>query len=89
MRFSEKKIVLCQQQTPPLHTLPISSFLYLYPIKDCVEHQRRSFSQQQKSANHGLFYPFTIPIINNSVFEKENGLFSTEISKLKCNSGRV
>ena len=64
-------------------------FFYLYPIKDRVEHQRRSFSQQQKSDNHGLFYPFTVAIINNPVFEKENGLFSTEISKILCNSGGV
>ena len=41
--FQCKKIVLCQQQTLSLHTLPISSFFIYLLIKDHVKHQRQSF----------------------------------------------
>ena len=87
--FQWKKIVLCQQQTPPLQCLPISSFFIYLPIKDHMKHQKQNFSQQQKAANQSLFYPLTVPLSNNALFQKRNALFSTEISKNICNSGRV
>ena len=79
--FQWKKIVLCQQQTSSLHTFPISSFFIYLSIKHHVKHQRQSFLQQQKATNQVLFYPLTIPISNNALFEKRNVLFSTEILK--------
>ena len=87
--FQCKKIVLCQQQTPTLGTLPISSFFIYLLIRDHVKHQRRSFLQEQKAANQCLFYPFTVLISNNALFKKWNALLSTEISKNTWNSGRV
>ena len=88
-KFQFRKIVLCQQHIPPLQSLPISSFLIYLSIKDHVEYQRRSFLQQQKAANQGLFYLLTVPLSSNALFEKRNVLFSTKISKNTCNSGRV
>ena len=67
-----KDIALCQEQTPPLHTLRISSFFIYLLMKDHVKYQRRIFLQQQKTANQGLFYPMTVPISNNALFEKRN-----------------
>ena len=65
-----KNIVICQQQTPPLHTLHISSIFIYLSMKDLV-HQRRSFLQQQNDANQGLFYPFidksTMPFLRNEM----------------------
>ena len=87
--FQCKKIVLCQQQTPLLHTLPISSFFIYLLIKDHVKHQGRSFLQQQKVTYQGLFYPFTVLISNNVLFKKRNALLSTEISKNTCNSASI
>ena len=87
--FQWKKIVLCQQHTAPLHSLPIFSFFIYLPIKAHVKHQSRSLLQQQKAAGQGLFYPLTVPINNNTHFEKRNALFSSEIFKNTCNSGRV
>ena len=54
--FQCKNIVICQQQTPPLHTLPVPSFSIYLPMNDLVKHQRRSFLQQQNATNQGLFY---------------------------------
>ena len=68
--FQCKNIVICQQQTPPLHTLHISSIFIYLSMKDLV-HQRRSFLQQQNDANQGLFYPFidksTMPFLRNEM----------------------
>ena len=69
--FQGKNILICQQQTPPLHTLHVS-FIFIYlPMKDLVKHQRRSFSQHQKAASQGLFYPLidksTIPFLRNKM----------------------
>ena len=69
--FQCKNIVICQQQTPPLHTLPVSSIFIYLPMKDLVKHQRRSFLQQQNAANQGLFYPLidksTMPFLRNEI----------------------
>ena len=88
--FQWKKIVLCQQHTAPLHTLLISSFFFIYlPIKAHVKYQRRSLLNQQNAANQGLFYSLTVPINNNTYFEKRNALFSKEIFQNTCKSRRV
>ena len=55
--FQCKNIVICQQQTPPLHTLPVSSIFVYLPMKDLVKHQRRTFLQQENAVNQDLFYP--------------------------------
>ena len=55
-----KKIVLCQQQTHFLHALPISSILIYLSNKDQVKHQGRSFLQQLKAINPGLFYVLSV-----------------------------
>ena len=69
--FQCKNIVICQQQTPPLHTLHVSSIFIYLPMKDLVKHQRRSFLQQQNAANQGLFYPLidksTMPFLRNEI----------------------
>ena len=69
--FQCKNIVICQQQTPPLLTLPFSSISIYLPMKDLVKHQRRSFLQQQNAANQGLFYPLidksTMPFLRNEM----------------------
>ena len=56
--FQCKNIVICQQHTPPLHTLPVSPFSIYLLMNDLVKHQKRSFLQQQNAANQGLSYPF-------------------------------
>ena len=38
-------------------------------MKDHVKHQRRRFFSK-KVANQGLFYPFTVPLSSNALFEK-------------------
>ena len=69
--FQCKNIVICQQQTPPLHTLHVSSIFIYLSMKDLVKHQRRSFLQQQNAANQGLFYPLidksTMPFLRNEI----------------------
>ena len=77
--FQCKKIVLCQQQTPLLHTLPISSIVIYLAIKNQVRHETKNFSQQHKAINQGLFYPFTVPISTNALSEKRNALLYTKI----------
>ena len=63
--------MICQQQTPPLHTLPVSSIFIYLPMKDFVKHQRRSFLQLQKAANQGLFCPLidksTMPFLRSEM----------------------
>ena len=69
--FQSKKIVMCQQQTPPLHTLHVSSIFIYLPMKALVKHQRRSFLRQQNAANQGLFYLLidksTMPFLRNEM----------------------
>ena len=70
IEFQCKNIVICQQQTPPLHTLPVSSIFIYLSMKDLVKHQRRCFCRR-KAANQGLFYPFidksTMPFLRNEM----------------------
>ena len=42
------------------HALPISSILIYLSNKDQVKHQGRSFLQQLKAINPGLFYVLTV-----------------------------
>ena len=71
---------MCQQQTPPLHTLPISSFFYLLagPVKDHAKYQRRKFLQQQKKVNQDLFYPLALSISKFDLFEKTYSLLKSQ-----------
>ena len=82
MHFNAKR--LCQvSNRPHLCILYLSIFFLVYlPIK-------YHGLPLPKAANQGLFYPLTVPINNNFLFEKRNSLFSTEISKNTRNSGRV
>ena len=70
IEFQCKNIVICQQQNPPLHTLPVSSIFIYLSMKDLVKHQRRCFCRK-KAANQGLFYPFidksTMPFQRNEM----------------------
>ena len=79
--FQCKKVVLCQQQIAPLHTLLISSFLTYLPMKDHVKHQRWCFFSAKKAASQGLLYPFTAPISNNVLFEKLTNFYLWKSSK--------
>ena len=69
--FQCEKIVIFQQQTPPLHTLPVSSIFIYLSMKNLVKHHRQNFLQQQNAANQGLFYPLidksTMPFLRNEM----------------------
>ena len=85
MHFNAKRLLLCQQQNPLLHTLPIYSVVIYLPINDHVKHQRPNVLQQKKAINQGLLYPLAVPISNNALFKKRNALLHTKISKNTCN----
>ena len=74
----QQQVVLHQQQTPPLHTLPISSFFYLIADEGPRVTSKSMLFSANKATNQGLFYPFTVPISNNSLFEKLKKFLSTE-----------
>ena len=89
MHFNGKRLCYVNN-IPHLCILYLSLLFFVYlPIKAHVKYQRRSLLNQQNAANQGLFYSLTVPINNNTYFEKRNALFSKEIFQNTCKSRRV
>ena len=87
MNFNAKRLCYVNNR---LQFTYITYLFYFYLLAD--EGSRKTSKTKlfaENVANQGLFYPLTVPIINNALFEKRNALLSTEISKSICYSGRV